>query len=337
MKIMQHVILSIALVILLTQGLIGCGGGSTSSKYGSVSFRVQWPERNRLIPTASDSIKVEVKDGEKVVGSLVLQRPAEGGVSEAKIGSLPVKTLTNVVTAYPFVDASGVAQAEATGTVTIKANEEVRVSITLVSTIDRLEPLGANPLRLAVGEKYKLSVSPKNAKGELVLILDFSLVYSSDNPSVIAVTNQLEGEVTALAKGTAKITITEPESGKKFIWDVSSIGCTKPENNVSPCAVVMNMPDSVKVGESYEVRIVASAEEGCRYTDIPNDNLYSVFFPGSSSLDPNAYIRPGENIVRFTVQAPRPSDPDCYAALTIQQRPIGIQPWRSLYFTNLVK
>lgn len=327
------------LLVMLSQGLSGCGGGSGThaEPQGSAVFRVTWPEASRLIPEASSSIKIVVKDGEKVVGNLVLSRPKTSNTTEGKIGSLPVKTLTNVITAHPFPDGTGVAQAEGTVPVTIKANEEVKVSVTLQSTITELEPLVRSPIRLGLNQGVKLGAVPKNAAGEMVLILRRGLRFESSNPTALPV--NAEGIVTAQAEGTARVTVTEPESGKTYVWDVSSVGCTVPPHSPSPCATVTGFPAQVKVGESYEITIIASDAEDCINPGRPaSEARYGVYYPGAS-IGPNAIIRPGENRITMPVYAPQPGHPECYVALQIEQSSTGIGPnnWRSIYYAEVVK
>ena len=126
---------------LLTGLLLGCGGGRGDAPGGRATFRIRWPEPSRLLPAAARSVKIEVRDGAKVVGSAVIPRPETGNTTETTLGGLPVKTLVNTVTAHPFANGTGVAQAQGTGNVTIREDEEVRVAIVLESTIARLEPL----------------------------------------------------------------------------------------------------------------------------------------------------------------------------------------------------
>src|SRR5262249_9493592 len=95
---------------LLTGSLSGCGGGSgslpsgtgtTGSGMGRAVFTVVWPQRTRLIPLASNSIKVTVTQGTNTLASKIIPRPAQGGEASAEFDALPVGTLTATAIAYP--------------------------------------------------------------------------------------------------------------------------------------------------------------------------------------------------------------------------------------------
>ena len=105
--------------ILFVLLLAGCGGGSntqlaTTGGQGRATLTVTWPARTRLIPDASNSIAVVVKQGTTISAQQTLARPAAGGTSTASFASLPTGTLSVTATAYPNADGTGVAQATAT-------------------------------------------------------------------------------------------------------------------------------------------------------------------------------------------------------------------------------
>ena len=50
--------------------LTGCGGGSGGPPpTGTATFRLDWPERSRLVPDASQSVRVEMKQGNTLLAS----------------------------------------------------------------------------------------------------------------------------------------------------------------------------------------------------------------------------------------------------------------------------
>src|SRR3972149_12056509 len=59
----------------------GCGGSANrqAADVGSASFVVNWPERSRVIPTASNSIKFEITRAGAPVATRIVDRPADGG------------------------------------------------------------------------------------------------------------------------------------------------------------------------------------------------------------------------------------------------------------------
>src|SRR5437588_6931090 len=108
--------ISISILALVTAtAFTGCGGFlGESGSTGAAMFSVDWPERSRLIPVTSNSIKVTVKNGTTVITSRVLSRPAIGGTSSASLSALPAGDLTAEAVAYPNSDGSGTPQAQAT-------------------------------------------------------------------------------------------------------------------------------------------------------------------------------------------------------------------------------
>jgi hypothetical protein len=70
--------------------LTGCGGGKgdsspagTHAANGRAALTVRWPPRSRLIPFASESIKVSLSRGSALLGQALLVRPADGGQATA--------------------------------------------------------------------------------------------------------------------------------------------------------------------------------------------------------------------------------------------------------------
>src|SRR5438128_1427995 len=113
-----------SLIILMIRLLSGCGGGTDSkSGTGRAEFKILWPERSRLIPDASNSIKVEIRRGGALVDSKVAPRPAAGSSSLIIFDNLPVAQVSAEAAAYPSVDGTGVAQAQGAVTFSILAGK----------------------------------------------------------------------------------------------------------------------------------------------------------------------------------------------------------------------
>src|SRR5438552_1653442 len=60
-------------------GCGGSGGGTQSSTTGRATLTIIWPDRSRLIPAASNSIKVAINKGSTAITSNVVARPSGGG------------------------------------------------------------------------------------------------------------------------------------------------------------------------------------------------------------------------------------------------------------------
>jgi cytochrome c peroxidase len=175
---------------------------------------VRWPAATRLIPAAANSIRVDILRGDAILATELLTRPAVGATTgtTAAFANLPVETLTARATAYPRADGGGVAQAVGGVSVAIRAGETVPVTLTMNSTIDRVEITPAAPPALVVGQQTQLSPTARDTAGNVVLVASGSLRWESGDPATVRV--DANGWLTALSAGTVTITVTETESGK---------------------------------------------------------------------------------------------------------------------------
>jgi cytochrome c biogenesis protein CcmG/thiol:disulfide interchange protein DsbE len=197
----------------------GCGAGTrangktagASGGSGRATFKIAWPKRSRLIPSASNSIKVEVRQNGALLRTIILDRPADGSPSTALFDPLPAGGLTVTATAYPEAAAGGVALATATGQLVIKVGENTSVTLTMASTITDIYPFGED-WRIPPGATTTMAAYAYNADGDLVLTTPQKLRWESDNPAVAAV--DANGVVRGIGIGDANITVTDTESGK---------------------------------------------------------------------------------------------------------------------------
>lgn len=206
--------------LLLTTALVGCGGshGLSSSitenigARGRATLTILWPERTRLIPFAANSLRIEVRDGNgAVVGSQILERPPVGGTKSTTFDLLPVGNLTIQATANPNANGSGIAQAKATAPLVIQAGQTTNFHLSLASTIDRIELNPSTGITLAPGQNRTFTATAKDAQGNTVLAAPQTLQWTSSSTATATVN---AGQVTAVANGSAQITVQETESGK---------------------------------------------------------------------------------------------------------------------------
>lgn len=190
--------------------LVGCGGGETAATTGRAVFSLVWPAPSRLIPQASNSIRVEIRSGTTAVASQVLSRPVGGGPANITFGALPIGDLTATATGYPQVDGTGIAQASATVPLKIQAGQDTVFQLTMASTIDHLELTPVNPT-VVVGQTLALTATAKDRSGNIVLLSSTALRWerAGGNASVNA-----QGVVTGLTEGSATVTVRDTESGK---------------------------------------------------------------------------------------------------------------------------
>jgi outer membrane protein assembly factor BamB len=211
---------------LILSGLIaapGCGGSggrattvlsdTSVQSVGKASFTIHWPAPSRLIPSAANSIVVTIaKTDGSLLAKKTLSRPVEGGTTSATFDDLQVGSVVATVTAHPSTDGTGTVQASAADTVTIEGGKTATLSLTLGSTIDHLD-VSPSSLPLTTGETASLTVTAKNAEGEIVLTAPANITFASDTAGTATVDSN--GQITAgSTAGTATITVTEKESGK---------------------------------------------------------------------------------------------------------------------------
>lgn len=196
--------------------LAGCSGGRSDlspspSTAGRATFTVKWPEASRLIPVDSNSIKVEIRRGDVVVSAQVLARPASGGSTTATFDPLPVGDLNATATAYPQADGTGTAQATASVPLLIRAGENTTFSLTMNSTIDRIE-ISPNPASVSVGGTVTLTATAKDATGAVVLLSASKGQWTTTNEAIARIDSQ--GRLTGVAAGSTQARYTDTESGK---------------------------------------------------------------------------------------------------------------------------
>ena len=224
----------LACLLLFPSVLSGCGGSHhAAARRGHLRFTVTWPQQgpSRVIPTAAQSLLVQVKQGTTVINSGVIARPA----STMTFPELPVGALSVSVWAFASTDGTGTPMAAATVSTTIVNNQTSNVDVTLASTIDHLE-VTPNPYVLGAGLSGTINVVGKDAGGAIVLIDPSALSFSSSAPGVVAVTSA--GVATAgTSVGTATITILEADSGKTLSLPLNVV----PAITVTPSANTLTL------------------------------------------------------------------------------------------------
>lgn len=216
----------------LTALLAGCGGSNNpvNGGTGRATFSVQWPERtSRLIPVASNSLRVSIVPtaGGNPVGSTLIARPQ----TTASFDTLPTGTFNVVALAYPNADGSGTAQAGVSQQITIVANQNTSLTVTMNSAITSLSA-AAIKSPLDINETTTLSITPRDAQSNAVLVTAQTMQFVSSNTSVASVTasttSPTQATIRGVGAGTAQITATETESGKSVSVTVTVTGNTSP-------------------------------------------------------------------------------------------------------------
>ncbi len=228
MKI-SNVIRAVSALLLLPV-LVGCGTGSSPSNgavtgsksaNGSVTFTIKWPQRTtRLIPVASNSIKVVVMQGATQYTSQVVSRPTTGNSSTVTFDVLPVGTLTLAASAYPNRDGTGVAQAYASAPITIQAGKITNFSLTMSTTITNIK---INPIyTLWTNRSVPITAAAYDANNNLVLTAPASWSWKSASTGVATITTGTDKpQISGLTVGSSVVTATEGESAASSTYTVN--------------------------------------------------------------------------------------------------------------------
>ena len=214
-------VLALALFLGVILLLTGCGASkpkSAAQVAGRARFAVTWPLRSKLIPVASNSIKVTIFFKDTLLATRILARPLDGGMTTATFDNLPATTLTVTMAAYPETDATGVAQAQASAIVAILPGQVTATTLTMESAIDRFAFSPAN-VYLVKGNmpSAEMSVSALDAKGNIVLTPAANWEWSSSDPAVASLSaSGATATITAMTPGVTTLVIREKESGKSF-------------------------------------------------------------------------------------------------------------------------
>ncbi len=176
------------------------------------SVRVQWPEPSRLIPEATRSVQVELSDAGGFRTYRVVNRPTSGTVSTIVFVGLAPGAVDYSATAFPEVDAQGVAVAAATGRVTLATGQRTDVRLDLASTIERIDIVPAEAT-VRVGATRSFAATARDADGDAVPTSTGRVSWSSSDPRVASV--DAAGLVRGIAAGSTRIVFKDSESGRQ--------------------------------------------------------------------------------------------------------------------------
>ncbi|MBI3946470.1 MAG: Ig-like domain-containing protein [Armatimonadetes bacterium] len=226
----------------------GCGGGGETTPddrnptgVGRLEVTVEWPGRVRLIPAAANAIQLNLSRDAQTVTTQTLARPAGGGASTAAMENLGVGGYLLAASAHPNADGTGTAQAGGAVNVTVEDGQTTKVTLTLASTIDRVE-ISPAVTALPVGTTVGLTATARNALGEVVLTWPGKLQWSSADTGYATVdTNGVVTGVKPTGKtpGTLSLSVTETESGKSASLSLAVTSNTSVTVSPSPTTLTV--------------------------------------------------------------------------------------------------
>jgi hypothetical protein len=196
---------------------------------------INWPVRNsRVIPTAANSIVITVSmAGKTVATSGAIARPAKGGSSTWNTPSLPQGTYQLAATAFPNADGTGTAQAAGTGALTITPNRNTQASVTMGSTVTSITT-SVSTLLGRPNFTFPVTVTTKDADGNVVLVADSDIKWQISNQGVVQVaTGGVNATFKGLTRGSTTVTAT-------FTGVESTLGQSPISTPALTCSVGIN-------------------------------------------------------------------------------------------------
>jgi len=220
--------------------IAGCGGGGHNAS-GRASISILWPEPTRLIPKATNFVRVRaLTSGGDPIGTLApaVGRPGIGQqqTTTIHIDNLPVgATITFRAEAFsvnPDVTPS-TPQARGQQAILIRNDAPNSFDISMASTVTQLAVFrGATEitttLNLTAGEDAALNVVARDGAGSMVLVDPTNFRWSSGNTNLKLNFGSTVTGLTATARGqatipTAAINLNESESSINRAVNVSVV------------------------------------------------------------------------------------------------------------------
>ncbi|MBV6459219.1 MAG: hypothetical protein HONBIEJF_02364 [Fimbriimonadaceae bacterium] len=209
----------------MLSGCGGSGGASTQTETSDIVIEIQWPEQSRLIPEASQSIRVSAIGNGSLRSETVVPRPSGGeGTTTTNLTNLPAGPVRVTATAHPTADGTGVTQAGAETLVTLASGEKRSVALTLASTIERLE-VQPKTVLLDLGASKTLVMTALSRDNEIVLLSSNKIQWSIVGPGIVTLSAAGGSAiVTAKEPGSTSIRVLETESGVSVTANVVAGG-----------------------------------------------------------------------------------------------------------------
>ncbi|MCE5240698.1 Ig-like domain-containing protein [bacterium] len=198
--------------------LCGCGGGSGSGggDVGSLRFSVRFPAlpdgvvMPEYLPAKLMSLVIEVIDtntGLPKCAPIIVNRtsPSEEVVN-VTVEAVHIGATTLIIKGYDGLNGTGTVICDATAGVEVLPNVAVSVTMTMATTVIRIEITGASSV--LVGGNTQLTATGYDVDGNVVLDADFTWS-SLDN--TLAQVDQT-GLVTGVARGNTGIKVEEAKA-----------------------------------------------------------------------------------------------------------------------------
>lgn len=219
----------IAFVGALVTGC-GTGGGVAAPLTGRAVFNIVWLESgsravSRLIPLAANSIRIEIRDNSSnILDSAVLSRPNTSLV----FSDLPVGNVSAIASTFASTDGTGNALSTNTVALSVVANQTATETVNMATTVTALVSDYSRADIFNGEAAIPVSISGRNADGDILPITTSALTWTSSNTGVVTVANEA---FSYAGNGTASVTVLDTESNISVVvpvlcMDITTSGST---------------------------------------------------------------------------------------------------------------
>lgn len=207
---------------LALAGLAGCGGNNVTNtgNTGRLAFTIYWQPAARasnsyLVDANVNSVRIILTGGGTTILNTTFTRPTDGSTSTTQtFSNLPPQTVTVAAQTYAASNGTGTPIATTNYDVPVTANTTSSVSIGPGNVVDHIE-IVTGSATLTYGNTEPVTVHAFDPTHTTLLLNADALQWQSSATDVVTVTGTATGAtLTAVNKGTATITVTDPASGK---------------------------------------------------------------------------------------------------------------------------
>ena len=193
------------LLLSLTAGCSGSGGPSTPT---GILFALDWPDASRALPLAAKSVRVQIKQGSKVLATRIF---LAGPDSEEQLTDLPFAVaLTLEAVAYPTVEGTSAPLSSATIPFSLLKGKLERLTLSLTSVISTVVLSSVTD-----GAQTMLTATAHDSVGSAVLTAPAQWEWSTSDTALGSLAPSGPTAVfTEAGFGVATLTAREKESGK---------------------------------------------------------------------------------------------------------------------------
>ncbi len=256
-SVKKRALASIAALILSLSAGSPAAGPPQAGRRGHLNLIARWGDRTGQ-KERSVRVRIKVLQGARLAASATLDRPPDG--EAASHSGLDLSTGDYDVVALAYEDFGPSARAARAGRwhIDVEEGRTITVLVAPDAAVSSIEISPPDPA-IRVGKTHRLTATARDQSGVFALSPAGGIVWDSSAPAVARVDRH--GTVTGVAAGTAIITATEVESGKRAavvarVTRFGTISFAAPRTYAVPRAGVLTVADFD--GDHHQDVVVAS-------------------------------------------------------------------------------